>query len=519
VKILTIDDDPLVREALAVSLQLQWQEVEVLQAADGESGLEMFFDANPDIVLLDVGMPRMSGFEVLKEIRLVSEVPVILLTGRDDEMDQVRGLELGADEYLQKPIRHAALVAHIKSALRRAEVEPPVQALPDFIAGDLAIHFQNGEVTLGGEPVKLTPVEYRLLYQLVRNAGHLLPHRALLERVWGSDYDASPEYLKVFISRLRSKLRRPGGPEYIETQRGLGYRFMRGQKSSATAHGGRPEIGGSDTPATVWLAIDRVDPSPETRNARRVYRQARLRELSASIREHGVLEPILVVPVGDRYEVIAGNRRLQATRLAGFDRIPAIVRLDLDERRRLLVNLVENAQRVDLNPSERVGVVRQLASAGLGVREIARGTGLSPATVSRWIRIAGNKPLLKAIEDGRIDLFRAMYLAGIRDPALVSELVELAPRYSPEDFYILVQQRCVATSNTRRGKVVDTRWLASLAERLAVVQSVTPDDAEPLRRIVEIASTLLQQALPLQSVDHSALPAVEEPVLTQACSA
>jgi two-component system KDP operon response regulator KdpE len=502
VKILTIDDDPSVREALAISLQLQWQEVEVLQAADGETGLEVFFDANPDIVLLDVGMPRMSGFEVLREIRLVSEVPVILLTGRDEEMDQVRGLELGADEYLQKPIRHAALVAHIKSALRRAEVEPPVQALPDFVAGDLAIHFQNEEVTLGGEPVKLTPLEYRLLYQLVRNAGHLLPHRALLERVWGSDYDASPEYLKVFISRLRSKLRRPGGPEYIETQRGLGYRFIKGQKSSATPPGG-PEIGESEAPPTVWLALDRVDPSPETRNARRVYRQARLRELAASIREHGVLEPILVVPVGDRYEVVAGNRRLQAARLAGIHRIPAIVRAELDERRRLLVNLVENAQRVDLNASERVGAVRQLAGAGLGVREIARGTGLSPATVSRWIRIAGNKPLLKALQEGRIDLFRAMYLAGTRDPALLSELIELAPRYSPEDFYTLVQQRSVAPSNTRWGKRADARRLASLAERLAVVQSVTRDDAEPLRRIVEIASTLLQQALTLRGErDH-----------------
>jgi two-component system KDP operon response regulator KdpE len=544
VKILTIDDDPSVREALAVGLQLQWQDAEVLQAADGEAGLDMFFDTNPDIVLLDVGMPRMSGFEVLKEIRLVSEVPVILLTGRDEEMDQVHGLELGADEYLQKPIRHAALVAHIKSALRRAEVEPPVQALPDFVAGDLAIHFQNQEVTVGGEPVKLTPVEYRLLYQLVRNAGHLLPHRALLERVWGSNYDASPEYLKVFISRLRSKLRRPGGPEYIQTERGLGYRFMRGQKAAASPHGGRPEIGGSDAPATAWLAVDRVDPSPETRNARRVYREARLRELAASIREHGVLEPILVIPVGDRYEVVAGNRRLQAARLAGLDRIPAIVRPELDERRRLLVNLVENAQRVDLNPSERVGAVRQLAGAGLGVREIARGTGLSPATVSRWVRIAGNKPLLSALENGRIDLFRAMYLAGTKDPGLLSELIELAPRYSPDDFYTLVQQRTVATSNTGRRKLADTRRLALLAERLAMVQAVTPDAAEPLRRIVEIASTLLQQALTPQAerepqgpanvtegssgiatgllsgqhANHSPLTAVGDPVLPQASS-
>jgi DNA-binding response OmpR family regulator len=113
-KILTIDDDASVREALTVSLQLQLQDVEVLEAADGEAGLEVFFDTNPDLVLLDVNMPRKSGFEVLREIRQVSDVPVIMLTGRDEEMDQVRALELGVDEYLHKPIRHATLVARIK---------------------------------------------------------------------------------------------------------------------------------------------------------------------------------------------------------------------------------------------------------------------------------------------------------------------------------------------------------------------------------------------------------------------
>jgi two-component system KDP operon response regulator KdpE len=497
-KILTIDDDPAIREALAVGLRLQLQDADVLQAADGEAGLERFFEASPDIVLLDVSLPRMSGFEVLKEIRLVSDVPVILLTGRDDEMDQVRGLELGADEYLQKPIRPAALVAHIKSALRRAEVAAPVQALPDFVGGDLAIHFQNQEVTVGGQAAKLTPIEYKLLYQLVRNAGHVVPHRALVDRVWGSDYDASPEYLKVFISRLRAKLRRPGSPDYIQTERGLGYRFIKGQKAPAAGNREEPEIGGSEPPATVWLAVDRIDPSPETRNARRVYHRTRLQELADSIREHGILEPILVIPVGERYEVVAGNRRLRAAMLAGLDRIPAIVRADPDEPRRLLVNLVENAQRVDLNATERIGAVRQLAAAGLGVREIARGTGLSAATVSRWIRIAGNEPLLSALEDRRIDLFRAMYLAAIQDQAVLNELIEMAPRYAPEDFYALVQQRSVATSNDGRGTVA-ARRLMHVADRLARLRTVTADSIEPLRRIVETASALLQQALTLEA--------------------
>jgi two-component system KDP operon response regulator KdpE len=488
-KILIVDDDPRIREALVTGLQLQWQDAEVLEAADGEAGLRHFFDANPDVVLLDITMPRMSGFEVLKEIRLLSEVPVILLTARGEEMDQVRGLELGADDYLLKPIKHAALMARIKAVLRRAELPPPTQALPDFVAGELAVNFQAQQVTLGGEPIRLTPVEYRLLYQLVRNAGHLLPHRALLDRVWGSDYQASPEYLKVFISRLRAKLRRPGSPEYIQTERGLGYRFAR-PLHQQVSRVDESETIGDEPQAAVWLAVERIDPSPETRNSRRIYDETRLRELADSIREQGMLQPILVAPVGERYEVIAGNRRLQAAVLAGLERVPAVVRADLDEPRRLLVNLVENAQRVDLSPTERIGAVRQLAAAGLGVREIARGTGLSASTVSRWIRIADNAPLLRALEDNRIDLFRAMHLAGIRDEALLQELIAVASEYAPEAFYALVQQR-VAGSNTVPDR--DERRLALVAERLARVETVTPAAVQHLQRIIHTASELLER--------------------------
>src|SRR5205814_2422480 len=179
--------------ALEIGLQLQWQDAKVLTAADGDVALEMFFNDEPDIVLLDVTMPRKNGFEVLKAIRQVSDAPAIMLTARDEDVDQVRGLELRADDYIGKPFSHLALMARIKAALRRAELPAPVQALPDFAAGDLAIHFQNQEGTVQGEVVKLTPVEYKLLYHLVRNAGHLLPHEALLDRVWGSNYEASPE--------------------------------------------------------------------------------------------------------------------------------------------------------------------------------------------------------------------------------------------------------------------------------------------------------------------------------------
>jgi ParB/RepB/Spo0J family partition protein len=419
-------------------------------------------------------------------------VPVILLTARGEEMDQVRGLEQGADDYLVKPIKYAALMARIRAVLRRAELPPPTQALPDFVAGELAVNFQAHEVTVAGERLQLTPVEYKLLYQLVRNAGHLLPHRALLDRVWGPDYDASPEYLKVFISRLRAKLRRPGSPEYIETERGIGYRFvMVGKSMRPPTSPPSPSQTQADETPSIWLDIDRIDASPETRNSRRIYDNDKLAELANSIREHGVLQPILVTPVGDRFEVIAGNRRLQAARMVGLERIPATVRSEADESHRLILNLVENAQRVDLSPTERVEAVRQLASVGMGVREIARGTGLSPGTVSRWIRIAANAPLLHALDEGRIDLFRAMHLASVREESALLELIAVAHDYSPDAFYELVQQR-VAGSNSLVDR--DERRLALVAERLTRVHSVTPAAVQHLQSIVEAASALLKGA-------------------------
>jgi DNA-binding response OmpR family regulator len=226
-KILLIDDDVQILDALAVGLGLQWPESVVLAVRSGEEGLDAFFAHEPDLVVLDVAMPDRNGFDVLREIRRVSDVPVLMLTGRDEDTDQVQALELGADDYLVKPSHHLVLVARIKAALRRAGLPAPMETIPDFAAGDLAINFARHRVTLRGEPVKLTPVEYRLLYHMVRNAGWLLPHEALLQRVWGEDDAASTDHLKVFISRLRAKIEPRGGPHLIETEHGLGYRFVR----------------------------------------------------------------------------------------------------------------------------------------------------------------------------------------------------------------------------------------------------------------------------------------------------
>jgi two-component system KDP operon response regulator KdpE len=227
VKILVVDDEQRLLDALTVGFQFQWQDATVLAAHDGEQGLELFFEHSPDVVVLDVGLPGISGFEVLRRIRQTSDVPVVMLTAAADETDHVRGLELGADDYLVKPFSHLALMAHIKAVLRRVDLPPPARAVPDVVVGDLTVNFESQQVTVGGEPVELTPVEYKLLYHLVRNVNRLMPHRALLDRVWGGDYGATEHYLRVFISRLRGKIERPGGPRYIQTERGRGYRFVR----------------------------------------------------------------------------------------------------------------------------------------------------------------------------------------------------------------------------------------------------------------------------------------------------
>src|SRR5579872_3981880 len=237
-KILVVDDDQQILDAVAIGFQLQWQDCTVIPATDGDMGLQKFYEHDPDIVVLDVAMPHKNGFEVLQEIRRISDVPIIMLTARGEEMEQVRGLELGADDYITKPFSHLALLARIKAVLRRAELPPPVRALPDFTAGALAIHFQNQEVTVNGERVNLTPIEYKLLYHLVRNAGRVLPQQTLLNRVWGEDYDATSDYLKVYISRLRAKLERPGDAHYIETVRGLGYRFIWSKETQGQAPAG-----------------------------------------------------------------------------------------------------------------------------------------------------------------------------------------------------------------------------------------------------------------------------------------
>jgi len=224
-KVLVVDEEPDVRKLVAMSFHMQQPTWEIIGAEDGPKALVLIERERPDVVLLDIGLPEMSGFEVLKGIRLFSDVPVIMLTVRDDELSKVQGLELGADDYVTKPFSHLELLARVRAVLRRAQAMPLTQERP-FVSGDMRVDFGRHEVMVRSQPVALTGTEYRLLYHLVRNAGQVMTHEALLSRVWGREYTDEISYLKSYISRLRSKLERdPRHPEYILTEYGVGYWF------------------------------------------------------------------------------------------------------------------------------------------------------------------------------------------------------------------------------------------------------------------------------------------------------
>jgi two-component system KDP operon response regulator KdpE len=224
-KILIVDEEPDVRKLVSMSFRMQQPEWEIIAAEDGPQALALVERERPDVVLLDIGLPEMSGFDVLKAIRLFSDVPIIMLTVRDDELSKVQGLELGADDYVTKPFSHLELLARVRAVLRRAQALPLIHEQP-FVSGDIQVDFVRRQVTVRGQPVALTGTEYRLLYNLVRNAGRVMTHESLLARVWGREYTDEISYVKSYMSRLRSKLERdPHHPEYILTEYGVGYWF------------------------------------------------------------------------------------------------------------------------------------------------------------------------------------------------------------------------------------------------------------------------------------------------------
>jgi two-component system, OmpR family, KDP operon response regulator KdpE len=225
-KILLVDDDPDVVEAITLSFGVQWPDATVVGAKDAHTGIRLFSAENPDVILLDIALPDADGFQVLRRIREASDVPVLMISARGEEIDKVKGLELGADDYITKPFGSMELAARIRAVMRRAQSLPPISGGGKFESGPLAINYATHQVTLNGQPVKLTPIEYKLLYQLTRSAGQVLLHDQLLTKIWGPEYLGELDYLRIYVRRLREKLEQnPQQPQFILTERGLGYRF------------------------------------------------------------------------------------------------------------------------------------------------------------------------------------------------------------------------------------------------------------------------------------------------------
>ncbi len=226
-KILVVDDEPAqVRLADQV---LTNKGYEVLKAGNGQEALRIIFEQKPDLVLLDVVMPGIDGWQTCSRIREVTDIPIIILTGkRNTEDDIVRGLDYGADEYLSKPVGNRELVARVRAALRRAELPSYLDGKKKVLFTDhyLTVDVSERKVVVNGERIKLTPREFRLLALLVENAGRILSHRQVLENVWGWEYIDDVDYVRIYISHLRQKIEsNPSQPKYILTEPGVGYYF------------------------------------------------------------------------------------------------------------------------------------------------------------------------------------------------------------------------------------------------------------------------------------------------------
>ena len=224
-RILVVDDEE--RMVRFIRLNLEHDGFQVSEAFNGKEAIQKIRDVTPDLILLDVMMPDLDGFEVLETVREVSQVPVIMLTAKGEEDDRVRGLELGADDYVTKPFSPRELVSRVKAVLRRTEGASG--SMHGLIEVDerLKIDFDRREIWLEGKLVKLRPTEYRMLYHLVQNAGWVVTHDQLLTKVWGYEYRDEPHYVRLYINYLRQKLEaNPSEPKYILTERGVGYRFV-----------------------------------------------------------------------------------------------------------------------------------------------------------------------------------------------------------------------------------------------------------------------------------------------------
>jgi two-component system KDP operon response regulator KdpE len=220
--VVVADDEERIIQFVRVHFEMEG--MRVMAASTGEQAINLIREHLPDIVILDVMMPGMDGFETLRRIRAISEVPVVMLTVQAGESDRIRGLDLGADDYMAKPFSPAELVSRTRAVLRRTQT--PTETRLVRVDDDLTIDFGAREAIVRGERVKLRPTEWRLLYHLVQNAGWLLTHEMILAKVWGPEYVGQDNYVRLYVTYLRQKIEPdPSQPRYILTERGHGYRF------------------------------------------------------------------------------------------------------------------------------------------------------------------------------------------------------------------------------------------------------------------------------------------------------
>jgi two-component system response regulator VicR len=219
-KLLVVEDDKEIIDAISLAFQIRWPEAKVISTRLGQKGVELVETESPDIVILDLGLPDISGFEVLQQIRRFSNVPTIILTVRADEADVVKGLEWGADDYITKPFRQLELLARVKSLIRRHT--PSEEEILSH--GPLHLDPLTGQLKINDKEIALTDTENHILTHLMKNAGHVVTHSNLAEAVWGDDYPGATDSLKVHIRRLREKIEQdPGKPRVILTKTGVGY--------------------------------------------------------------------------------------------------------------------------------------------------------------------------------------------------------------------------------------------------------------------------------------------------------
>jgi two-component system KDP operon response regulator KdpE len=223
--VLIVDDEPHLIHA--IRLYLDMEGYSVTSATNGEEAVEATRTSLPDAILLDVMLPGEDGFEVLRRLRAISLVPIIMLTARDSESDKVRGLQLGADDYITKPFSQAELLSRIQAVIRRASAPALAPKTELVIDERLQIDFSRREVRVEGELIALRPTEYRLLYHFVSNPGRVLTYETLLAKVWGEEYRDEDQYVRLYVTYLRQKIEpNPTHPRYILTERGVGYRFV-----------------------------------------------------------------------------------------------------------------------------------------------------------------------------------------------------------------------------------------------------------------------------------------------------